>query len=977
MSDPRIESSIISADHRTWDGVRIVRVLVRIYLVVLILAVYPYSYRPTVDIKNFVTATSICAVSILLLWSVRSTSFPRHRLSLISVLVLLFAFTNLLSALVSDYRLPSLMATRSVMLMATLFLIVSLTHRRSDDCIDTFTFLALAVAASSLYGFCQRVGWDPLPWEGIATEEYRGLPATFGNPNYAAHVLITAILIAGFLALQRRSWWFAASGILMLAHLYMTKSRGGVISLASAIVLIVIVTVVRRFNRSPFRGAMLSLLLFALVAFGGVVVILVGVKLSDGRFLPLDESLLLRYNSYFGATQMIMTNPILGFGPGGFELENPRFWTPFEQYWFAVRHMINRRVHNDYLEAGVETGLPGMGVFTSILVSCITLGLLAAFNPASKKRARLGLLLAGCWCAISVDALFGFTSRTPTSMAVMFVLAGMLDGMYQPRGGLENMSHSRRPLKIALLAASIFAVVNMGLAFRAFTAQVLLQNARAVRAAGASELADDLLAQGERKAPWNPVFATLRAQIALDANQPSAARSHLVRALSLSPNGILNIESLAHASLLDILDQTRADSTTPIDAAAAEAVEKYALLALQYCPQLPESHSVLGTLYYLKAEHARPAESRALREKAAAHYAEALRYAEKNKSLMNKRLALCLIELGDVEKAEHALRSCLRAKPDDMEAWSTYYRLAAERQDFSGLIQKLERTLDRTQDAEKREPDLRLSLYQMLARAYFETEPKSEKALDTVLRALNTDPDRLELWGAFALLQDKQARIAKASEAVKRMKTTFENEGKSVPDCFSLITSVCAADSMGIQDSAHQLLESVQAASATASPIVLTDRFVWLADILLEKATTENLSIEIRSNVFRELGVVYLLCGSLQKADTILAAAIPNLPTDERASALLQRNDVLTKLGNRAGALQTAIEAQSLAPNNPNAAWAVARSLAGAGRLTEAKTTYESVLIAPSLDPAARRIIEGEYASIEAKLNGTDGQPRP
>src|SRR5690606_2504417 len=128
-------------------------------------------------------------------------------------------------------------------------------------------------------------------------------------------------------------------------------------------------------------------------------------KTFTGDYLPSGHSLLLRYNGYFGACQMILDKPLLGFGPGMYRIENPPYWTPYEAATFATEARYNEHVHNAYLESGVESGLGGAFLYIGFVVSLIMQSLGLAITDTDRRRRLLALTLAACFIVFAVDGL--------------------------------------------------------------------------------------------------------------------------------------------------------------------------------------------------------------------------------------------------------------------------------------------------------------------------------------------------------------------------------------------------------------------------------------------------------------------------------------------------------------------------------------------------------------------------------------------
>src|SRR5262245_59331856 len=74
-----------------------------------------------------------------------------------------------------------------------------------------------------------------------------------------------------------------------------------------------------------------------------------------------------RFDYWRAAIQVTKSHPLFGTGPGTFQI-------PYEQIKRPDAEM-SRLVHNDYLQQASHSGLPGFLLYTTFIVSALTLGL--------------------------------------------------------------------------------------------------------------------------------------------------------------------------------------------------------------------------------------------------------------------------------------------------------------------------------------------------------------------------------------------------------------------------------------------------------------------------------------------------------------------------------------------------------------------------------------------------------------------------
>jgi O-antigen ligase len=322
------------------DGERIDRYLrasIEAFLFVLVVAMFPFTMDPTGDIKF-----ALCGWASLLLllgwvFSVWRTGRAFRRPQVFLEILVLFLILGVVSSFCGAHVRNSLAEMGRFWSVFILYLVASQVYRTNGQVRRLMLVVCAAVALSSIYAlFIQRLGFDPFPWRDRTSDEYVNLPATFGNPNFAAHTLILAIIMALYLAADLRMVWALGFALLFLVHLYFTHQRAGVLALAAAALLVAVGLLMRKLLRSrakpmlrPIGAAITTLAVVGVLGVMGLGLAMGVSQLRHGSPYPLDLSLLIRYKSYCSAANMILTRPILGYGPANYKIEYPRFWTPY------------------------------------------------------------------------------------------------------------------------------------------------------------------------------------------------------------------------------------------------------------------------------------------------------------------------------------------------------------------------------------------------------------------------------------------------------------------------------------------------------------------------------------------------------------------------------------------------------------------------------------------------------------------------
>jgi len=192
-----------------------------------------------------------------------------------------------------------------------------------------------------------------------------------GDPNRYAQMLLFVLPLAFFRMWdERRSWlrWFAAGCMLLiLVGVVLTYSRGGILTLALLVFLLLVLGHLRW--RHVLIVGILSVVLAVIVAPGllgrlssmGSVPAL----LSDRKTVQTDGAVRGRLTEMLAALNVFLDHPVVGVGPGQF---TPYYSMDYMSDPEVAFRRINRprRAHNLYLEVAAETGILGLVSFLAV-----------------------------------------------------------------------------------------------------------------------------------------------------------------------------------------------------------------------------------------------------------------------------------------------------------------------------------------------------------------------------------------------------------------------------------------------------------------------------------------------------------------------------------------------------------------------------------------------------------------------------------
>jgi putative inorganic carbon (HCO3(-)) transporter len=219
-----------------------------------------------------------------------------------------------------------------------------------------------------------------VPKEFLERLQSNRIFATLLYPNALAGVILmllpVALAVIGSLKTQftRGARWFsmALAGGAALACLYWSGSKGGwLLILLTGLVAALFLPVKRRF-KLVLVGTALAL---GLAGFF--------VKYS-AYFKKGAPSVGARFDYWTAAGQIIADRPVFGTGPGTFAVAYAKVKKP---EWEMAR-----LTHNDYLEQASDSGLPGMVLYTALIVGTLVFAMRRNNGDWVRRAVWLGLL---------------------------------------------------------------------------------------------------------------------------------------------------------------------------------------------------------------------------------------------------------------------------------------------------------------------------------------------------------------------------------------------------------------------------------------------------------------------------------------------------------------------------------------------------------------------------------------------------------
>jgi putative inorganic carbon (HCO3(-)) transporter len=296
---------------------------------------------------------------------------------------------------------------------------------------------AVGATACALVALAQWVGLDPFvaagwhpPIDGASIR--MRVYGTLGNPNFVGAVMAMSLpltLATLAAASTTRVRWLAWAALAtQAAALAATGSRGAVLGLGAAVA----VYATLRWSRRVRLG------LAAVGLFAGAAI-----ALSPAR--PLDTTAAGRLHLWRIALPHAWESPLTGQGPGAVALRFPAWQRAAAREGVRDGRFagLTDHVHNDYLEALIERGVPGL---VSSIVPIVLLGVVASRRPRPIPAVVTGgiaAVAAGAACAL-VD----FPLARPTELVwwwVAIVVSLQVEPMLHTRPDVGGTPAPPRP----------------------------------------------------------------------------------------------------------------------------------------------------------------------------------------------------------------------------------------------------------------------------------------------------------------------------------------------------------------------------------------------------------------------------------------------------------------------------------------------------------------------------------------------------
>ncbi len=361
---------------------------------------------------------------LFLVWAVRAY-FQEEEILVISPLLLpLSAFASVILAQWAFHATASACNTRTELQLLLAYVIVSFVavqaFRTRGDWREFIWFLMVFGFLVAGFGILQHLTFNgKLYW--FREMRYGGIPfGPYVNRNHFAglmELMIPVSLVPLVMGKVRRERWLVVGlfAILPLGALFLSASRGGIISLGVELAALALLLILRRgADQHILAGGAVVLVAILMVSWLGVRQILDRFSSLQSFEVTVGKRASMRADSW----RIFLDHPWKGTGLGTLQ-------TVFPQYESLYDGKVVNHAHNDYLEGLAETGILG-GLCCAGFLEILFFESIRRLPPRNRAFAA-AVHLSGLVACVGflVHSLVDFNLHIPGNALLFFLLANL------------------------------------------------------------------------------------------------------------------------------------------------------------------------------------------------------------------------------------------------------------------------------------------------------------------------------------------------------------------------------------------------------------------------------------------------------------------------------------------------------------------------------------------------------------------------
>jgi O-antigen ligase len=318
---------------------------------------------------------------------------------------------------------------------AILLFLATQAFRYSDDWRGFIWFIMIFGFLVAIFGILQQVTFNgKLYW--FREMRYGGIPfGPYVNRNHFAGfvaLVIPVALVPLILGKVRKERWYlvAIFALLPIGALFLSASRGGVVSFGVEVGVLILMMLLRRTGgQHVLAGGIVLLLALLFVSWLGVKQVLE--RFTSLQSLEVTSSK--RASMRLDTWHIFLDHPWTGTGLGTLQTVFPAYETNYDG-------KIINHTHNDYLEGLAETGIAGglcCAAFLGILYFVSLRQLLQRDKPFAAALHLSGLV--GC-SGFLVHSLVDFNLHIPANAILFLFMAHLATGAVTPSPSADGPS---------------------------------------------------------------------------------------------------------------------------------------------------------------------------------------------------------------------------------------------------------------------------------------------------------------------------------------------------------------------------------------------------------------------------------------------------------------------------------------------------------------------------------------------------------
>ena len=361
---------------------------------------------------------------LFLIWAIRAYRVDQEEIVLSPLLPPLFILILISAGQIVFRGTASPYNTRielQLLIALTLILFLATQAFRSSDDWRFFVWFIMSFGfLVSVFGILQHLTFNgKLYW--FREMRYGGIPfGPYVNRNHFAafaELVIPVALVPLVLGKVRRERWFAV-GLLALfpiGALFLSVSRGGIISFAAEVGLLTLLLILRRAGgKHVLAGAAVLLVAFMLVSWLGVRQVIDRFASMQSLEVQTGKRASMRVDTW----HIFRDHPWTGTGLGTLQTVFPAYETNYDA-------RIVNHTHNDYLEALAETGILGAACCAWFLIALFLRSLRLLFLHDKSFAAALHLSGLIACAGFLVHSLVDFNLHIPANALLFFLMANL------------------------------------------------------------------------------------------------------------------------------------------------------------------------------------------------------------------------------------------------------------------------------------------------------------------------------------------------------------------------------------------------------------------------------------------------------------------------------------------------------------------------------------------------------------------------